>query len=392
MGCFRFGEIVLPKEPDVRNWAVVACDQYSSNPAYWRSLEESLTPPTTLNLIFPEAYLNAPGKEKRIRSIIETQARYAADGLFRAVDGTVVLKRETAYGHTHHGLMLLVDLDDYSVVRGEKTLIRATEAVVPERVPPRVAVRKDCLLELPHIMALYDDPADSVLGPYRAASAPVLYEGELNGNGGRITGYQVTDTRGLSAALDALVLRAKRVYGEELLFLVGDGNHSLATAKACRTDANPKSKYALVEAVNIYDPGILFEPIHRVIHGIDAADFLAAYAARIKGGARTAGYVGGDAVRLFVPENAIDAVKAVDAFLEAYQAEKGGEIDYIHGEAELKAVASRTGGVGIVLRKMQKEALFPYIVQHGPLPKKTFSMGEADEKRYYIEARYIRSC
>ena len=387
--CYKFGEILLPKNVDVKNWAVVACDQYTSDPDYWKSIENSVVDPTALRLIFPEVYLGKDD-EKRIENIIEKQNEYLTSGLFDEISGTVLVKRSTPYGNVRYGLMCLVNLADYSVEKGAKSLIRATEGLVESRIPPRVKIRKNCPLELPHIMLLIDDPERTVIEPLKTGVSQVLYDGDLNGNGGHITGYAVSDTKRVEAALGALIEKSASKYGEKLAFLVGDGNHSLATAKACYDPANPLSGYALVEVVNIFDEGLKFEPIHRVVFGADEKFVDALRAVTAGDPQKTMIYVGDKAEEISFPSDPIDGVKKIQTFIDEYVEKNGLTVDYVHGEGDLKKVCARGGAVGIELKPIDKNSFFSYIVKNGTLPRKTFSMGEANEKRYYIEARKVK--
>lgn len=389
MAVFKFGEILLPASVDTENWAVVACDQYTSNKGYWNALGEKLTDPTALSLVFPECYLG-DNDEERISKIIEKQAQYIRDGVMKEVDGTILVKRTTEYGNTRYGLMALVNLDDYTNEKGKKTLIRATEGLVIERIPPRVAIRRDCLFELPHIMVLIDDPNRTVIEPL-IGSGEIMYDGELNGKGGHITGYNIRDTKSVENALNSLVDDSVNKYGESLAFLVGDGNHSLATAKACRDESNPLSQYALVEIVNIYDEGLKFEPIHRALFNIDNEKFFDGLKKLTANETGTA-FVFDGSVKYGIPfpSDAIEGVKLVQNYIDAYLKDNGGEVDYIHGENDLKELCAEKGCAGILLGAIDKSTFFSYVVKNGVLPRKTFSMGEANEKRYYMEARRIK--
>lgn len=387
--CYKFGEILLPKNTDVKNWAVVACDQYTSDPDYWNGIESSVVDPTTLRLVFPEVYLGQ-NDETRIENIIAKQNEYLSGGIFEKVEGTVLVKRSTPYGNVRYGLMCLVDLSDYSVEKGAKSLIRATEGLVESRIPPRVKIRKNCPLELPHIMLLIDDPERTVIEPLKSEVSEVLYDGDLNGNGGHVTGYAVTDTARVEKALDALIAKSESKYGEKLAFLVGDGNHSLATAKACVDPKNPLSGYALIEVVNIFDEGLKFEPIHRVVFGADEKFVEALKSAMSGETSETTIYVGAEAQTISFPSDPIDGVKKIQAFIDDYVNKNGLTVDYVHGADDLKKICARGGAVGIELKPIDKNSFFTYIVKNGTLPRKTFSMGEANEKRYYIEARKVK--
>lgn len=389
MSAFKFGEILLPEPLDVSNWAVVACDQYTSEREYWDKLCDTLIDPTSLNLVFPECYLGMDDA-KRIENIRRKQYEYLGSGLFRSVKGTILVKRTTPGGRERYGLMCLVDLDEYDVHPGSKAVIRATEGLVESRIPPRVAIRKDCPLELPHAMLLIDDEERMVIEPLKGRGR-VAYDGELCGGGGHVTGYEIEDTSAAEAALSALSGKMKSKYGEELLFLVGDGNHSLATAKACRS-AEPLSKYALVEVVNIYDEGIVFEPIHRAVFGVNNDKFLSGLAAAFTGESGTTTVFDGENKReIPFPNDPVTGVERTQNYIDDYLASCGGTVDYVHGDENLARVASEKGAVGIMLRAMDKSTFFRDVIRLGKLPRKTFSMGEAYEKRYYIEARRIKS-
>ena len=378
---------MLPKNIDVTNWAVVACDQFTSEPEYWAKLARQVCEPTTLSLIFPECYL-ADDPDRRIKKINQKMHEYDKDGVLEAIDGTVLVKRTTENG-TRYGLMCCVDLTEYSNDFSQKALIRGTEGVVASRIPPRVKIRKDALYELPHVMVLIDDPNATVIEPL-IGKGEVLYDGELNMNGGRITGYSVSDVSGAAAALDELLVKSEQKYGEQLLFLVGDGNHSLATAKACYDEANPLSRYALVEIVNIYDEGLKFEPIHRVVFGVNKAEFLDGLKDAIKGSRTTTVFVDGREVIVPFEDDSIEGVAKCQNYIDQYIAKHGGSVDYIHGTQSLKEVTEQTDGIGIMLKSIDKESFFAYVVKNGPMPRKTFSMGEANEKRYYMECRKIK--
>lgn len=387
----KFDEVLLPKEGvDMEKWSVVACDQFTSQPEYWEELDRFVgEEPSTLRIIFPECYLEDE-PQKRIAKIIDNMNDYLGRGIFRSVDnGLILIERTTPEGAVRHGLTMLVDLTQYSFKPEDKALIRATEGTVIERIPPRVEIRKNCPLELPHILLLIDDEEKSVIEPLIAENNEVLYDTDLNMNGGHIKGVHIKDHAKVAAALEKLLAKSIAKYGEPLLFAVGDGNHSLATAKACYNENNPRSRYALVEVENIYDEGIVFEPIHRVFYPADKADFVARLK-EIGGECKSKLFVGSEEQEFMLPQNSIEGVDKVQKLIDAYIKEKGGKIDYIHGENDLKKICAATDGVGIVLKPMDKGALFDYIVRNGVLPRKTFSMGEANEKRYYMEARKIK--
>lgn len=389
----KFDEVLLPREGiDMEKWCVVACDQFTSQPEYWEKLKKHVGEnPSALNLIYPECYLNDKPQE-RIAGIIDNMNDYLNRDIFRVVDdGLILVERTTSHGNTRYGLMMIVDLTQYSFNPKDKALIRATEGTVIERIPPRVKIRENCPLELPHILLLIDDEKRSVIEPHIGAkTSELLYDTELNMDGGHIKGYHVKDRKGVEEALKQLLKDSTEKYGEPFLFAVGDGNHSLATAKACYKPENPRSQYALVEVENIYDEGILFEPIHRVVFPKDVNDFVEKFNKEICGSVESKMFVGKEERKIMLPENSIEGVDKVQKFIDAYLKANGGELDYIHGENDLKGICASKGGVGIVLKPMAKNTLFSYVVENGVLPRKTFSMGEADEKRYYVESRRIK--
>lgn len=394
--CIAAPEILLPVEgTDMTAWAVIACDQHTSDEAYWEALDAFVGErPSTLRLMLPEIWLEKEDCAERIRAIAETMERYRAVGIFRKLPrGYVLVERKTAVSPLRTGIVLSVDLEAYSYEKKSDALVRATEATILERIPPRLKIREAASLEFPHVMLLYDDPQDAVLGPYKAdASLKTLYDFELNMGGGHIRAKFIPDDGAVAAAFQKLAAGG-------LLFMVGDGNHSLATAKAAwekiktgLTQEEQKThpaRFALCEAVNIYDEGIRFEAIHRLVKGVDPQRFAAGLR---PGGTGKAGlYVRGARVYLAVPEAVPAAVDGVDRYIASYIAEHGGSVDYIHGEGALaQLTAGHADYVGIALPKMEKADLFQAVKTGGSLPRKTFSMGESEEKRYYLEGKEIR--
>ena len=391
--CIAIPRIVLPAPSvDMRAWAVVACDQHTSDAAYWERLGEFVgDKPSTLRLTLPEIYLGA-GVEKRLADISTAMEDYKRRGIFRTLpEGFVLTERKTPVSPLRRGVVLAVDLEAYSYEAGSGALIRATEATITERIPPRLRIRECAALEFPHIMVLYDDPRDTVLGPYRDAPLETVYDFELNMGGGHIRGRFLQDVGPMLEAFGALVK-------DGLLFMVGDGNHSLATAKALWEKLKPQlsaaerethpTRFALCEAVNLYDEGIRFEAIHRIVKNVDARKFAAGLAA--KGGrCGCSVYAGDEELPCKLGADAPGAVAEADKYIAEYIGKFGGEVDYIHGEEELRRLAGEPSSVGIALPKMDKADLFPLVKKYGSLPRKTFSMGESEEKRYYIEGRFI---
>lgn len=415
---FSPAEILLPHGAAYETWSVVACDQYTSQPEYWNGVERFVgDTPSTLRLTLPEAYLSAGDVDKRVAAINETMRAYLAQGLLRSIGSHFVyVERTLRGGAVRSGLVGMVDLERYDYHKGSQSLIRATEGTVLERIPPRVRVREGAALELPHIMLLIDDPSDTVLGPLKAQSAgfPTLYDFDLMQQSGHLKGFQVQDAaaQGVNAALAALGDPAafEEKYGVKdkgvLLFAVGDGNHSLATAKECYEQLkkrlpenewkNHPARYALVELNNVHDPALEFEPIHRVAFDVEPQALLRALGEYYDisfepcKGQSFEFLAGGERRRVWVknpPSNL--AVGTLQAFLDDYTAKHGGTVDYIHGEDVVEQLSGKPGNAGFLLPAMQKSELFPTVILDGALPRKTFSMGNACDKRFYLESRRI---
>ena len=393
--CVAVPQILLPADgTDMTAWAVIACDQHTSDASYWSALDALVREkPSTLRLTLPEIYLEREDCPERIAAIAETMHRYRQEGAFKRLPaGFVFVERSTPYRPCRNGIVLAVDLEQYSYEKGSHALIRATEATILERIPPRLQIRAAAEIEFPHVMLLYEDPENTVLRAVRERQGEVLYDFDLNMGGGHVKGTFVADTAPVLQAFSALVK-------DDLLFMVGDGNHSLATAKAAwdaikggLSEAERRThpaRYALAEAVNLYDDGIYFEGIHRIVKGVDAQRFVKSFGSF--GGAEGALYVGGHKIPVGMAEEVPAAVAETDRRIAAYIAEQGGSVDYIHGEQALAELTARDGtSVGIFLPKMNKSELFTLVNKGGSLPRKTFSMGESEEKRYYIEGKEIR--
>ncbi|MBQ6566043.1 MAG: DUF1015 domain-containing protein [Treponema sp.] len=424
----KLPEILLPKDRNLGSWSVIACDQYTQDEGYWKRAEIAAGGrPSTLNLILPEVYLSRPDKAARIARIKRTMADYLSGGVFDAPETEAVyVERTTAFGRVRHGLVIAVDLEDYEWKPGSRALIRATEATIPERIPPRKEIRSGAALESPHIMLLADDPSRSLVegtGSLVKGGRP-LYDGDLMLASGHITGWAVRDGEALAHLREALTVLKEagtQADGSCFLFAVGDGNHSLATAKAVWDEYKAKSgltdspvRYALVEIVNIYDSGLTFEPIHRVVLGDEVnPDGLIANLEKSLGGKRRdvadpAGleaavraskasfgfvYIGKDGRQRFtLLETGITelAVSRLQPALDGYLSGKDGlELDYIHGSDEVFRLGGEPGAVSIMLPPIAKDSFFATISGRGPLPRKSFSMGEASEKRFYLECRRL---
>ncbi len=422
----RVPDILLPRPGvDLNTWAVVACDQFTSQPEYWWEAAELVAGrPSTLNLIFPEVYLAEPDPDARIRSINTAMAECLDKGFLETHPATMVLvRRSTQHGTVRWGLIVALDLEQYSWGEHDLTLIRATEGTILDRLPPRVAVRREAPLELPHIMVLIDDPDRAVIEPLAAASERLsqLYDTELMLGGGRVTGWAVDSAADLADVASGLErLHQALDPANPLLFAMGDGNHSFATAKSIWNDlrttlppdqwADHPARYCLVELENIHDPGLEFEPIHRVLFHTSRDSFETALASQCANferipvgtadevltaieapGPQLFGYIdeGGYAVyRLTEPRASIAAgtlQRVIDTLLQGGTS----EVDYIHGTDVTAELGALPGNIGLFLPQVAKDSFFGSIVADGALPRKTFSLGEAQDKRYYLEARRL---
>ena len=393
--CIEIPEILLPNTNDMTAWAVIACDQHTSDFEYWKELDEQIgDKPSTLRLILPELYLETD-YSNMTEQIYATMRKYKANGLFKKLQkGFVLVERSTEFSETRYGIVLSVDLEEYSYAKGNKAQIRASEATIVERIPPRLKIREGASVELPHIMLLYNDPCDKVLKNLKEnkEKLPLLYDFELNMKGGHVKGYFIEDSEKVANDLFSLIS------DDGLVFVVGDGNHSLATAKAHWDNLkqtlseeerkNHPARFALCEVVNVYDEGIQFEPIHRIVKGVDKNEFVKNLS--FSGNDVGAIYVDGVKTQINVSEDIAKAVSECDDYISDYISKHGGKVDYIHGEdAILQMTVNNSDYVGIILPKMNKGDLFTQVVKYGNLPRKTFSMGESAEKRYYIEAKEI---
>lgn len=426
-------QVFLPKKGiNLSKWAVIACDQFTSQPEYWQGVETIVgDEPSTYNLILPEVYLEKPGEAARIKFIQEKMRYYLQNNILEAHEGLIFVER-TVGGKTRRGLMLCLDLECYDYTKGSTSLIRATEGTIVERLPPRMKIRIGATLELPHILVLIDDPQQTVLESLAAAKAKMkkLYDFDLMQGSGHLSGYAV------SAAMEEQVVYALRElarpevfagkYGigpekPVLLFAMGDGNHSLATAKAVWERMKPEvglshpARYALVEIENVHDEGLAFEPIHRVLFGLrkdisasmrqfygdfayapaESADEMIRLVDEQKGPSQLVGMVGGGygktygVVEISKPSSNLP-VGTLQAFLDVFMKENGADrLDYVHGELVICDLGLQAGNVSFYVPGMNKSDLFKTVILDGALPRKTFSMGEAHEKRFYMEARKI---
>lgn len=418
-------DIMLPKKgTDLYKWAVVACDQYTSEKDYWEDVAKIVgDDPSTLKLIFPECYLEDGDSKERIANINKTMKAYVDAELFETYPETFFLVKRTCASGSRWGLMAALDLDKYCWEKDSKSLIRATEGTILSRIPPRKEIRKDAPLEIPHIMVLISDEKRSVIEPLAAKTAELnkVYDFDLMKNGGHLEAWAVNSDADLNQVAKAFEALTSGLKAENpLLFAMGDGNHSFATAKSCWEDIKKTlseeerkkhpARFCLVELENIFDPGLIFEPIHRVLFNVPEEVFLeelkknAGEVHTETVGCRNCiakkiadqktqsfGYcVKGKhvVVTLDKPSANIAAgtlQKVIDALIA-----KGYSVDYIHGADVTDKLGSEEGNIGLFLPAIDKGTFFETIIKDGALPRKTFSMGEANEKRFYMEARKIK--
>ena len=432
----KIPEIILPKAgTDYEKWAIVACDQYTSQPKYWEEVEEIVgDAPSTLRMILPEYYLEKPQEEERLAAIHGNMQQYLDDGLLETLDPGCILVKRTAEGRRRLGLVMALDLEQYDFSQGSTSMTRATERTVVERIPPRMRIRRGAPMELPHILILIDDPERSIIKPLDDMELQVVYDTDLMLGGGHVTGCFVPEEQlgTVQEAFSRLLDRTVEKYGHRNIFMyaVGDGNHSLATAKTYWEELKPTlppeqrhdhpARYALCEIENVHDDGIIFEPIHRVVFGNgrmtgeQIARALTQIMQEQNGAARCVTpeempthkklyekvggreyelkcFSGGNSWSLMIhdPTHALEIgvlQKALNVFTDRMD---GITVDYIHGDDTVRELAADPGNLGFLLPAMDKFRLFPAVAFNGTLPRKTFSMGEANEKRYYIEARKI---
>jgi len=434
--------IMLPKKDvDMTLWSVVACDQYTSEPEYWNKVYEIVGDnPSTLHLTFPEVYLGDGNETERIKKINNKMKEYINEGILCSSEPCMILvDRKTSHVQSRKGLILAVDLEKYDYTKGSQSLIRATESTVIDRLPPRIKIRENALSELPHVMLLIDDPDKTVIEPLseKIDSFEKVYDFDLMMNGGHIKGYKISDPITLERIFEALknladpnAFKSKYDLKDDkgvLLFAVGDGNHSLASAKGHWENVkknlsdqemeNHPARFALVEVVNVHDEGITFEPIHRVLFNVDPEALLkdmSEYFKKFDGSfmrfdsletmknklsdltkdrsCHSFGFISALGFGVFTvtnPEHNLE-VATLQCFLDDFiNNNRNSKIDYIHGEDVVTKLGSKEGNIGFYLPSMRKHDLFKTVILDGVLPRKTFSMGEAEEKRFYLECRKI---
>ncbi len=419
MDIFMPADILLPKNQDFSKWSVVACDQYSSEPEYWKRAAELVgDAPSTLNIIFPEAYLNDGNADERIKRINAVMEEYLRNGIFEEYkDSLIYVERTQPNGRIRHGIVGKIDLEYYDFSKGSQSAVRATEGTIISRIPPRQRIRKNAPLELPHILMLVDDRKKSIVEPVTARSAGLraLYDFDLMQGGGHIKGMLLDEAskqaviKGLHGLEDRAAFDEKYgVKGKDVLVIaVGDGNHSLATAKTCweeikktlspEEQRNHPARFALVELMNLHDDALEFEPIHRVVFDVDPERVETAFYSYYpqisetdNGGQKIVITYQGREKTVYItdaPSNL--AIGTLQKFLDEYLATSGGEIDYIHGADVVRNLTEKSDTIGFIVDGMEKNDLFTTVIKDGSLPRKTFSMGGAADKRFYLEAKRI---
>lgn len=388
-------DILLPKT-GFSKWAVVACDQFTSQPDYWEKADCLVgDAPSTLRLILPEIYLS-DDPDSRTAAINTAMSKYLADGVYEEYKNALVyIERTQPDGLVRRGIVGAVDLETYDFAKGTKPLVRATEGTVLERIPPRVKIREHAPIELPHVMLLTDDPNKTIIEPCTDDDKTLVYDFELMLGGGHIRGYLLSEPAKARVADAIKALLDAEVASEDspMLFAVGDGNHSLATAKTCYLkNPTPSNRYALVELVNIHDDALEFEPIYRVLFNVDPDDVIAALRTRFPAGGpqELTVITSSGKTEIGMSEDTALPVGTLQAFIDEYlTSHSGASVDYIHGEDVVCELAAKPNAIGFIFEGMGKSLLFPAVKRDGALPRKTFSMGEAAGKRYYIEGRRI---
>ena len=410
---FTPADILLPAGGDFTLWSTVACDQFTSDPEYWDQVALQVgDSPSTLHMMLPEAWLNRAGADEAPAKINATMKRYLESGVFQTVkDAYIYVERSFADGTLRRGLVGAIDLNEFDYSDDSMSLVHGTEHTVPERLPARVEIRKQASLEMPHIMLFIDDREDAVMASAAKGAQAPLYDFDLMCGGGHLKGSPITGFNAMlvTAVLDELtdkdLLEQKYGFSQgAMVYAVGDGNHSLAAAKKCweeiaqtltaeERETHP-ARYALVELVNIHDAGVTLHPIHRAVFGIDAADFVqqADSALFSATGTPVTLVTERGSVTKYVSDESIGMViEDVDAFCQEYAKAHSAVVDYIHGDAEAAQYGAGKGNAAILLPGMEKQELFTSVMDTGVFCKKSFSIGEASEKRYYMECRKIQA-
>lgn len=415
---FKAADILIPQNVNMEKWAVVACDQYTGQPDYWKRVENTVGgAASTLNLILPEVYLEEPDSAERINKIHSEMEKITAGGTLKEYKNSLIyVERMQSDGKLRQGLVGMIDLEEYDYRKGSTSQVRATEATVVERIPPRIKVRQGALLELPHIMILIDDEDKTVIEPCSEIKncAEAVYDFTLMENGGKISGYVLDEklSEGVFTALDKL--NDNESFNKKyslsgyptLLYAMGDGNHSLATAKEFYEQlkrenpgkdlSNHPTRYALAEIVNLHSPALEFEAIHRIVTNADTEKLMSEMTAALdlreeKSEQGFKAVLNGSEKTVYIhkPTSQL-TVGSLQEFLDEYLKKTGAKIDYIHGADVVRGLAGQENSIGFILPDMLKSELFPTVIKDGALPRKTFSMGHAEDKRFYVECRKIK--
>ena len=406
MSNVRIPKILVPnKKVDLQKWATIACDQFCARPKYWEELENLVkNSPSTLKLTCPEIYLNKGDLDERIEGVQKEMASYLEQGIFEEYENFILVEREVENGRKRVGVMISIDLDKYNWER-VRVPIRATEGTLVERLPVRIKIRKKAPLELPHAIILIDNPEKDIIEPiyHDKENLIKLYDFELNMGGGRIAGYKIENSLELINKLDKLLDKDVQIakYGIDagIQFAVGDGNHSIATAKvmweelkATLSDEekeNHPARYMLVEMVNLYGEGMDFKPIHRLVYK-PTPDFISGLKESLKGDSKLKIIVGDRVDYISCPAKASLTISGVQNYIESYLKDNPQvEVEYVHNEEHLMDALKECDGLGIVMPEFPNEELVNFVVNVGNLPKKAFSIGEPEHKRYYLECKSI---
>ncbi len=414
---FQPADILLPNSfTDLGKWPVIACDQFTSEPEYWEAADEFIgDSPSSLRLILPELYLNDADVDKRIEKIHNAMAEYLKNDIFREYRSSMIyIRRIQSDGILREGIVGKIDLEEYDFSYGSNSQVRASEATVVGRIPPRMKIRQGAPLELPHVILLIDDPERTVIEPLSEYynDFEKLYDTDLMYGGGNLSGYLVGEN--FQEKVTEALCRLSESNGDigsserksNLIYAVGDGNHSLASAKEFYEQlksADPgadlsdhPARYTLVELVNLHSPALKFQAINRLIYNTDCEKLLSEMKERLdltesSSGEQIFKYVyNGEQHTMNIGNPGSNlTVGSVQKFLDEYTGANGGTVDYIHGKKTAAKLAQKYHGIALIFPDMDKSELFPTIEKDGCLPKKTFSMGHAEDKRYYMEARKI---
>ena len=401
-------DILLPNDDvEYMKWAVLACDQYTSEPEYWEKVANLAEgSKSAYHIVFPEVYLGQ-NDDERIKNINDTMYEYIRTDTFKTIKDSFILVDRTIDNKHRLGLVTAVDLEEYDYSKDSKSAIRATEGTIIERIPPRVKIRQNAPLELPHIMLLMDDRDKTIIEELykNKDNMEELYNFDLGLYNGHIAGYRVTNTEEVKNKiyhlLDEDVQVAKYGVNAKILFTVGDGNHSLATAKthwdnikgslSQEERENHPARFALVEINNLYDDSIEFEPIHRVLFNVDYDKVkLIKFVFSRNKGSKLDYYYNGKKGQINVQKSAPLCIYKLQNYIDRIVKNEGVRVDYIHGTQNAIDIANKQNGMAIIMPTIRKDELFKYIIENGVLPRKSFSIGEAYSKRYYLEAKYIK--